>query len=275
MVDQLVTPALRRWIREQTEAGQPPLALQEAMERSGWEPGVAARALAEGMRPEGAMPRALPELCVPEGLSHWEDQGGHAVQVLASLQHPRVAILGQMLSPAECAALIDEARPRLSRSETVVNETGGSEVNRARTSQGMFFQRGETSLCRRIEARIAALLGWPVEHGEGLQVLRYAPGAEYKAHYDYFDPDHAGTSSILRRGGQRVATLVMYLNTPEEGGATVFPDAGLSVSAVAGQAVFFAYGSPEPSSGTLHGGAPVVRGEKWVATKWLREGHFE
>lgn len=275
MADQLVTPALRRWIREQTQAGQPPLALQEAMERSGWEAAVAARALAEGLAPEQVSARAVPELCVPEGISHWADDEGHAVQVRASLLHPRIAILGDMLSPAECAALIEEARPRLSRSETVVNETGGSEVNRARTSQGMFFQRGETALCQRIESRIAALLGWPVTHGEGLQVLRYAPGAEYKAHYDYFDPDHTGSSSILRRGGQRVATLVMYLNTPVEGGATVFPDAGLSVSAVAGQAVFFAYGSPSPSSGTLHGGAPVVRGEKWVATKWLREGHFE
>jgi prolyl 4-hydroxylase len=139
----------------------------------------------------------------------------------------------------------------------------------------MFFQRGETDLCQRIEARIAALVNWPVENGEGIQVLRYSPGAEYKPHYDYFDPSQPGTAAILKRGGQRVGTVVMYLNTPEQGGATIFPDVGLDVHAIEGNAVFFAYGLPDPSSLTLHGGAPVVQGEKWVATKWMRESKFE
>ncbi len=62
-------------------------------------------------------------------------------------------------------------------------------------------------------------------NGEGLQVLRYGPGAEYRPHYDYFDPEQPGTPAILKRGGQRVASLVMYLNTPTRGGATTFPDA--------------------------------------------------
>ena len=67
----------------------------------------------------------------------------------------------------------------------------------------------------------------------------------------------------------------MYLNTPEQGGATIFPDVGLDVHAIEGNAVFFAYGLPDRSSLTLHGGAPVVQGEKWVATKWMRESKFE
>ena len=138
----------------------------------------------------------------------------------------------------------------------------------------MFFDVSENPLCSRIEARIAALLNWPVDHGEGLQVLRYRPGAEYKPHYDYFDPAQPGTPSILRRGGQRVATLVIYLNAPARGGATVFPDAGLEVAPVKGNAVFFSYDRADPATLTLHGGAPVQEGEKWVATKWLREGVF-
>jgi len=89
--------------------------------------------------------------------------------------------------------MVDLATKRLARSETVHLDTGGSEVNASRTSEGMFFNRGENAVCARIEARIAALLQWPLENGEGLQVLRYRPGAEYKAHYDYFDPAHSGT----------------------------------------------------------------------------------
>jgi prolyl 4-hydroxylase len=66
----------------------------------------------------------------------------------------------------------------------------------------------------------------------------------------------------------------MYLNTPKRGGATTFPDVGLEVAPVKGNAVFFSYNAPHASTKTLHGGAPVLEGEKWVATKWLREGEF-
>jgi prolyl 4-hydroxylase len=134
----------------------------------------------------------------------------------------------------------------------------------------MAFRRGETKLIERIERRIAALLQWPYENGEALQILRYAVGQEYKPHYDYVDPSQPGALPFLARGGQRVASLVMYLNTPPRGGATNFPDVGLEVAAVKGNAVFFSYDRAEASTGTLHGGMPVIAGEKWVATKWLR-----
>jgi prolyl 4-hydroxylase len=203
------------------------------------------------------------------------DAGLARVRVVASLANPRVVVFSQLLSESECDALIELAGPRLSRSETVATQTGGSEVNEARTSQGMFFDRGENALCERIEQRIATLLDWPLENGEGLQILRYQPGAEYRPHYDYFDPEQPGTPAVLARGGQRVASLVIYLNTPQRGGATVFPDAGFDVAPVKGHAVFFSYDRPHPATKSLHGGAPVIEGDKWVATKWLRERRFE
>ena len=66
----------------------------------------------------------------------------------------------------------------------------------------------------------------------------------------------------------------MYLSEPERGGGTVFPDIGLQVAPKRGNAVFFSYPSAHPSTLTLHGGAPVQAGEKWIATKWLREREF-
>ena len=84
-----------------------------------------------------------------------------------------------------------------------------------------------------------------------------------------------GTPGILKRGGQRVGSLVCYLNTPTKGGATVFPDVSLDVAPIKGNAVFFSYDRPHPMTRSLHGGAPVIEGEKWVATKWLREGRFD
>jgi prolyl 4-hydroxylase len=275
-----ITPELRAWIVAQAEAGFPPEEVLNAMRNSGWPEEVAIEALevtltehlqAKGQPVPGR--KSLPEPSLAESTTRLMAEG-HEVRVLTSMLLPRVVVFGGLLTDKECDELIAISRQRLTRSETVVNETGGSEVNTARTSEGMFFTRGENALCQRIEKRVAALLNWPVQNGEGLQVLRYRPGAEYKPHHDYFDPVHSGTPTILSRGGQRVGTLVMYLNTPEKGGGTTFPDVGLEVAPVKGNAVFFSYHTPHPSTKTLHGGAPVIAGEKWVATKWLREREF-
>ena len=269
---------LLAWLRSQLDAGCRVEDLQAAMRASGWDAAVAQRALQQvqpGAQPPLETPPAgaMPEPDIAHGASVIDVQG-HPVRVLSAMRQPRIVVFGHLLSDDECDALIEESRPRLARSETVDNSTGGSEVNAARTSRGMFFQRGESPLIQRLENRIAALLRWPLRWGEGLQVLHYGPGAEYKPHHDYFDPKQPGTEAVLKRGGQRVGTLVMYLNTPARGGATTFPDITLDVAAVKGQAVFFSYDRPHAVTRTLHGGAPVVEGEKWVATKWLREREF-
>ena len=280
---QTVTDELRRWIIAQAEAGCRPEDVVAAMMQSGWDENTAMTALETTLRERldavAASRQALPpQVRVPEpalaGSPPALLAGEHRVDVLVSMHNPRVVVFGGLLTHAECDALMDLARPRLLRSETVDNSTGGSEVNAARTSDGMFFERGETPLITRIEQRIAALVNWPVVNGEGLQILRYRPGAEYKPHHDYFDPAHPGSATILQRGGQRVGTLVIYLNTPEAGGGTTFPDVHLEVAPVKGNAVFFSYDRPHPVTRTLHGGAPVTQGEKWVATKWLREREF-
>jgi prolyl 4-hydroxylase len=290
-----VTPELRQWIVEQAVAGHQPEAVLAAMVQAGWNENVAAVALEDTLRDhlrqraagQSAAPVTPPVqgagttergVAVPDvdlaPSSREIDAGDRRVHLLASLQSPRVLVLGGLLSAEECDALIAAARPRLARSLTVQTQTGGEELNPDRTSNGMFFNRGESELLTRIEARIARLLRWPVQNGEGMQVLHYRPGAEYKPHYDYFDPAEPGTPTILKRGGQRVGTLVMYLNEPERGGGTTFPDVGLEVAPQRGNAVFFSYDRPSPATRTLHGGAPVIAGEKWVATKWLREREF-
>jgi prolyl 4-hydroxylase len=283
MSAQHVTPELRQWIIDQAKAGRPPDEVLKSMMASGWDEDVALAALEDtlsGFLKEHSQAHGLPApVPVPEpdilDAPNSLVIDGHEIKIVMSLRNPRVIVFGNLLSHAECDEMVELARARLARSETVVTSTGSSEVNVARTSDGMFFGRGENALCKRIEARIAGLLGWPVENGEGLQVLRYRPGAEYKPHFDYFDPTQAGTPSILKRGGQRVATVVVYLNTPERGGATTFPDVNLEVAPVKGNAVFFSYDRPHPMTRTLHGGAPVLAGEKWVTTKWLREGRFD
>jgi len=280
MSTQVVTPELRDWIVAQAAAGHSPEIVVEAMKASGWEEPTARIALATTLGEKVAgLPAAAPARPMPgREISAARSRlpaGDREVALLMAMSHPRVVVFGDLLSAEECAELIALARTRLARSETVATRTGESEVNEARTSEGMFFHPAEFPVCARLEARLARLLDWPLENGEGLQILRYRPGAEYKPHYDYFDPAEPGTPAILKRGGQRLASIVCYLNTPEAGGATVFPEAGIEVAPVQGNAVFFSYDRPDPCTRTLHGGAPVTEGEKWVATKWMREGRFE
>ncbi|MGI4778442.1 MAG: 2OG-Fe(II) oxygenase [Janthinobacterium lividum] len=285
---QPVSPELREWLVVQLAAGHSVPALRLSMSEAGWNEDAATAALAAIARQAVIDPTASRTPAVaaervadaarpgPDLVSSplYLDGGDRRVHVLHTMKHPRVVVFGDLLSDDECAALVASAGRRLARSLTVETKTGGETLNVDRTSDGMFFERGENELVACIERRIAALLRWPVEFGEGLQVLRYGPGAEYKPHYDYFDPAEPGTPSILQRGGQRVATLVMYLQEPEQGGATTFPDVGLEVAPKRGTGVFFSYDRPDPATRSLHGGAPVLAGEKWVATKWLREREF-
>ncbi len=280
---QAITPALRRWIIEQAEAGFAAPVVLQSMRDAGWNEDVAAEALEitlqehlNALADQKGQPPAVkvPEPALGESPAQL-DAGDRAVNILLAVAQPRIVVFGNLLSPEECDALIAAAAPRMARSLTVATKTGGEEVNDDRTSDGMFFQRGESPVVQRIEERIARLLDWPIENGEGLQVLHYRPGAEYKPHYDYFDPAEPGTPTILKRGGQRVGTLVMYLNTPDKGGGTTFPDVHVEVAPQRGNAVFFSYERAHPSTRTLHGGAPVIAGEKWIATKWLREREFK
>ncbi len=283
VLSQEPTPGVRQWLQSQRAAGFDALALYKALREAGWEHAVACQLV--GLQPAqveaggaSAVPVAAQTRPMPwprgAGERNVLDAGDRQLQALALMRDPHIVVLADLLSAEECEGLIEAARPRLSRSLTVAVKTGGEEENADRTSQGMFFERGESALIERIEARLAHLLQWPVDHGEGLQILRYGPGAEYKPHYDYFDPREPGTATILRRGGQRVATVVMYLNEPEAGGGTVFPDVGFECLPRRGHAVFFSYDRPHPSTRSLHGGSPVRAGEKWIATKWLREAPF-
>ena len=218
--------------------------------------------------------RFVPRAPLPPGRRFLLDHG--PVEVAFRLQRPQVALLHGLLTDDECDALIAEARPRLERAEVVDPRRGGSTVMDVRTSELASLPRGCSPLVARIDARIAALTGLPLEQGEHLQVMHYGVGAEYQPHYDFFHVENPGEARLLDNGGQRVATLVTYLADVEAGGETVFPLCGLSVSPRKGSAVYFAYTDAAGLCDRMsyHVGVPVQAGEKWIVTRWFREGAF-
>jgi prolyl 4-hydroxylase len=195
------------------------------------------------------------------------------VRVLMRCERPQVIVFADVLSADECGEMIERSRHRLKRSTTVNPDTGNEDVIRNRTSEGIWCQRGEDAFIEKLDRRIASLMNSPVENGEGLQILHYDTTGEYRAHFDYFPPDQPGSAAHTAKGGQRVATLVIYLNDVPDGGETTFPQAGISVAAKQGGAVYFRYmnGQRQLDPLTLHAGAPVLAGDKWIMTKWMRE----
>lgn len=184
------------------------------------------------------------------------------INIIARLEEPLIVILGNVLSDEECEELIRLSKDKMKRSKIGATH----EVNEIRTSSSMFFQENEHDIVAKVEKRISSIMNIPVEHGDGLQILNYTPGQEYKPHFDFF------ASSSKAAKNNRISTIVMYLNDVEEGGETFFPKLNFSVSPQKGMAVYFEYfyNDVNINERTLHGGAPIITGEKWVATQWMR-----
>lgn len=211
----------------------------------------------------------------------------------------RYEILPDFLSSEECNQLITMAKTRLNTSYTWDVTTGTSIVNEYRKSEQMFFNIRENPMIKDIEERISRLTGLPIENGEGLQVVMYRPKGYYYGHWDYFAEEYEGNKAVINRGGQRIATVLIYLNnmytnfikekvTPEQEvemgekapiGDTWFPRMNLSVKPdKAGKAIFWwnlAQDGRSVDPTTYHAGRPVPEGGiKWIMTKWLRAGTF-
>ena len=276
-----VTLDWQDWIREALAAGNAPSDLLLTMKENQFEEGVAREAIVTALFGSAAAPVAAHASALTPFHGRLDD--GHVlrtpdreVRVLLRIARPTIAVLDNVLGVDECDALMRMAVPRLERSAVVGVADGVNTVMDIRTSDGAYFQRAENELIRRIDARAAAIMRLPEDHGEGLQVMRYGAGGEYMPHFDYFQPDEKGSQPHLATGGQRVSTLIMYLHDVEAGGETIFPRIDFSYVPRKGQALYFEYtaanGSLDPLS--LHGGAPVARGEKWIVTKWMRERAF-
>jgi prolyl 4-hydroxylase len=280
-------PQLGHWLTHNLDGGQIPAALVETMRRQGME-AHAARAIVDAYvdaRGRGVSPpvdnveladeapsKALARLVPGTRIA----AGDREVVVHMRTDDPVVATLGNVLDADECRTLIEMARPRLQPSTLVDPMTGRDIVSDKRTSWGMFFRIEENEFIARLDRRLSRVMNLPLENGEGLQLLHYPTGAGSEPHFDYLQPGNAANRESIQRSGQRVSTLVTYLNDVPAGGQTVFPALGWAVSPLRGNAVYFEYGDDRGAvdARSLHASAPVAQGEKWVVTKWMRQRRF-
>ncbi|HUE78223.1 MAG TPA: 2OG-Fe(II) oxygenase [Sphingomicrobium sp.] len=177
-------------------------------------------------------------------------------------------IVRNFLDSEQCRALIERIEVQR-RPSDIADDQG---IERFRTSETCDLN-WQDPVVAAVDHQIAELLGLPLSHSEPLQGQRYAPGQEFKPHTDTFEPDGADYYEHCADTGQRTWTAMIYLNEPEDGGATRFKVIGKTVRPEAGKLLawnnLLPSGSPNPA--TLHQGMKVRRGTKYILTKWFRQ----
>jgi prolyl 4-hydroxylase len=199
---------------------------------------------------------------------------------------PRALLFPNFASKETCEAIIAFARSRLQPYALALRK--GETVDSTkdiRTSSGTFVRAKEekAGALDWVEEKMARATMIPRAHGEAFNILRYEFGQKYNSHYDVFDPAEYGPQN-----SQRMASFLLYLSDVEEGGETMFPFEnyenmnigydykgciGLKVKPRQGDALLFYSMLPNGTfdKAALHGSCPVIKGEKWVATKWIRD----
>jgi prolyl 4-hydroxylase len=186
---------------------------------------------------------------------------------------PLIQQFSKVFHPVVLKTLMNLAAPLVTRSQIVDARTGEMRADPMRNSCHVTLgPRQHDHVLEALERCMSYVSGLPVLNGEFIQILRYRVGEEFKPHVDYFNESGASAYLSLAEGGQRVQTLLTYLNDDYSGGSTHFPLLNLTVAGRRGDMLHFhnvsANGLGHKDS--LHAGKPVTAGEKWLLSKWIR-----
>lgn len=157
--------------------------------------------------------------------------------------------------------------------------TGPNEgvISTTRTGRNCWIAHRHDEVIAGVCERISELAGLPLENAESLQLIHYDHSEEYAPHFDGWDADSEDGQRCMSRGGQRLVTGLLYLNDVPAGGGTSFPNLQMEVQARKGRLLLFhncLLGGIVRHPNSLHGGMPVLEGEKWACNLWFRERVF-
>ncbi|MBL4963932.1 prolyl hydroxylase family protein [Bacillus halotolerans] len=188
---------------------------------------------------------------------------------------PFIACFEQVAIPTECRELIKLAESKLMPS-TVLSERG-EVYSQRRISEQVWLPHQSQAIVYQLSQRIAAIVDRPINHAEHLQIARYQIGGKFDVHSDCYDLNTVAGREAAFQNGQRIVTAMLYLNTPDMGGETFFPELNLQISPSEGKLLVFENckrGSTEPHPCSIHAGLPVKKGQKWIANLWFCQDPF-
>jgi hypothetical protein len=188
---------------------------------------------------------------------------------------PLIQAFDAILTPAVCDWITTRGRERLQPAKVYdAVSSGPTTADGSRRNSAADFGLADTDLVLLLaRERLAAAAGLSVMTMEGPQVLHYAVGERFSQHFDFLDPTFEGHVHDLAVRGQRVATVLVYLNDELEGGETDFPALGLRYRGGKGDALVFRNvdAAGQPDRRTLHSGLAPTAGEKWLLSQWIRD----
>jgi predicted 2-oxoglutarate/Fe(II)-dependent dioxygenase YbiX len=187
---------------------------------------------------------------------------------------PQIRAIESFATADECAWLIQLARGSLRRARIYRKDAEGYAEAGTRTNSEADYTFGNADLVLRLVIeRIARALGVSAQLFEVAKLLHYEPGQHFAPHCDFQEPSTPALAREVERRGQRIATVLVYLNDDYDGGETEFPRIGLRHRAATGDALLFANVRPsgELDYDSLHAGLPPTRGVKWVLSQWIRD----
>jgi len=191
-------------------------------------------------------------------------------------EEPRVVIFEDFLQPLEIEQLIETAQSKLK--QALVSAAKSGVESPGRTGRNCWIPHRYNAVIEALSLRVADVVGMPLEHAESLQVVHYEQNQQYAPHFDAWDAATERGQRCMVHGGQRLITCLMYLNEPAEGGGTSFPNLDLEVRAKRGRMLLFQncyQKSTVRHPDSLHGGMPVLEGEKWACNFWFREKPYQ
>ena len=146
---------------------------------------------------------------------------------------------------------------------------------------GMVFNVNDVKIKWAIK-RLCDELNLDIEKLEHPRFQKYEIGGSYRNHYDFILIDQKYSNYHLSRGGQRLKSLIIYLNDDFEGGETVFPKKDLIIKPEIGKVVEWTNVIEKSDTqskesydwSTLHGSTPIISGNKFTLIIFERERKF-
>ena len=183
-------------------------------------------------------------------------------------QYIEPSITDNLITPEEADYIMKIASPKFEKS-TILSGNNDS----IRKSETAWLSKND-SVIKTIYKRFSTYYKFNIDNAEDFQVVKYEPGGFYNEHHDSCCDDTDHCRDFARQSGQRVLTILIYLNDEFEGGHTSFPNLGLNLKADKyGGIVFYPLelGGNRCHPNSLHKGTPVTSGTKYICNIWVRE----
>ena len=181
-------------------------------------------------------------------------------------------VMDNVLTSEQCKELIEMAAPTMNDSTTV-----GTVIEGYRTSSNTYLSKDmDNKLIQAINLITEVLTELPTENQEDICIVKYLEGEEYKKHCDFMAGNQTEEGKAeMDRGGDRVFTVMFYLNDDFEEGGTLFVTPNIEVKPKTGRCVIWKnYLDGKPNQKSMHAGLPVKEGIKYIGVKWIRENKF-